>query len=140
VVAAGIVSEVPLEMKVKPVTESTTVTVSATAEDSAAASTVGGSTVQTAPNITERFDSLLPLVPGVGRRQCPAHQTAECRSGNRAKVASELRFRARVCGADSRFEGQPSLPWPSYSFSVENFKPARDPFSSAVRFLEGALV
>jgi hypothetical protein len=67
VVAAGIVSEVALEMKVRPVTESTTVTVSANADDSVAGSTVGGSTVQTAPNITEHFESLLPLVPGVVR-------------------------------------------------------------------------
>ena len=67
VVEAGIVSEVALEMKVNLATESTTVTVSAKADDSVAASTVGGSTVQTAPNITEHFDSLLPLVPGVVR-------------------------------------------------------------------------
>jgi hypothetical protein len=67
VVAAGMVSEVALEMEVKPVTESTTVTVTAKTDDSVAASTVGGSTVQTAPNITEHFDSLLPLVPGVVR-------------------------------------------------------------------------
>jgi hypothetical protein len=26
----------------------------------------------------------------------------------------QLCFRTRVCGADSRFEGQPSVPWPSY--------------------------
>jgi hypothetical protein len=67
VIAAGIVSEVALAMKVTLVAESTTVTVSAKADDSVAASTVGGSTVQTAPNITEHFDSLLPLVPGVVR-------------------------------------------------------------------------
>jgi hypothetical protein len=67
VIAAGSVAEVALEMKVTLVAESTTVTVSAKADDSVTASTVGGSTVQTAPNITERFDSLLPLVPGVVR-------------------------------------------------------------------------
>jgi hypothetical protein len=67
VVAAGIVSEVAVEMKVTLMTESTTVRVSAKADDSVAASTVRGSTVQSAPNITEHFDSLLPLVPGVVR-------------------------------------------------------------------------
>ena len=67
VVEAGRSMDVPLEMKLDVVAESTTVTVSATTNDSAAANTVGGSAVQTVPNVTEHFDSLLPLVPGVVR-------------------------------------------------------------------------
>jgi hypothetical protein len=67
VVAAGRSMDVPLEMKVEAATESTTVTVFAKTEDSAATNTVSGSIVQTAPNASEHFDSLLPLVPGVVR-------------------------------------------------------------------------
>jgi len=66
-VAEERLTDVPLEMKV---VASTTVLVSASAgetKDSAAASTVGGSAVETVPNINERFQSLLPLVPGVVR-------------------------------------------------------------------------
>lgn len=66
-VAAGRSIDVPLEMKVET---STTVTVSARtdgADDSAAASTIHESAVQTVPNVNERFESVLPLVPGVVR-------------------------------------------------------------------------
>ena len=66
-VAAGRSMDVPLEMKVEV---STTVTVSAKtdgADDSAAASTVSESAVRTVPNVNERFESALPLIPGVVR-------------------------------------------------------------------------
>src|SRR5277367_254225 len=66
-VAVGRSMDVPLEMKIEA---STTVTVSAKtdgADDSAAASTISESTVQTVPNVNERFESVLPLVPGVVR-------------------------------------------------------------------------
>lgn len=65
VVTAGHLTHVQLEMKVA--TEPTTVTIAAKVDDSAVTSTISGSTVQTAPNVTEHFESLLPLVPGVVR-------------------------------------------------------------------------
>jgi TonB dependent receptor len=67
---SGNAADVPLEMKVEAVSESTSVTADADAsgvQDSAAASTVGEGAVKAVPNASERFDSLLPLVPGVVR-------------------------------------------------------------------------
>jgi len=67
-VTAAKTADVPLEMKVEAVSESTTVTAKTDeTQDSAAVSTVSGSTVNTVPNTNERFESLLPLVPGVVR-------------------------------------------------------------------------
>ena len=66
-VAAGRTTDVALEMKIE---SSTTVTVSANVsgtQDSAAVSTIGDSAVRTVPNINERLESVLPLVPGVVR-------------------------------------------------------------------------
>jgi Carboxypeptidase regulatory-like domain len=70
VVVAGATSEVNLEMKLGTVKQSVTVTASADppeANDPPATNHVGGSTVVDAPNVDERFESLLPLVPGVVR-------------------------------------------------------------------------
>jgi Carboxypeptidase regulatory-like domain len=70
VVQAGTVSEVPLEMKLVTVAQSTTVTASTDQIDPKEASgsnTVGESAVRNMPNIDEHFQSLLPLVPGVVR-------------------------------------------------------------------------
>jgi len=69
-VQAGSVSHLELEMKVEVVAESTTVTASADSVDtkeSSGSNTVGESAVVHMPNRDERFDNLLPLVPGVVR-------------------------------------------------------------------------
>ena len=70
VIAVGTVSEAPLEMKVDVVSESTTVTATADAlgtEEPAGSNAVGGSAVNNMPNLNERFEGLLPLIPGVVR-------------------------------------------------------------------------
>src|SRR3984893_8131421 len=70
VVTAGAVSEAPLEMRVDAVSESTTVTATADTvgtQGQAGSNTVGESAVKDMPNVNERFESLLPLVPGVVR-------------------------------------------------------------------------
>jgi hypothetical protein len=69
-VAAATVSEITLEMKIHAPTESTTVTATAEPTDikeQSGSNTIGESEVKNMPNIDERFQSLLPLVPGVVR-------------------------------------------------------------------------
>jgi hypothetical protein len=69
-VTDGVVSEIALEMKILVLAESTTVTASADSVDikqSSGISTIGESTVRNMPNLDERFNSLLPLIPGVVR-------------------------------------------------------------------------
>lgn len=69
-VTAGTVSELALEMKIQTVAESTTVTASSDSYDSRQSSginTISESTVRNVPNLDERFNSLLPLIPGVVR-------------------------------------------------------------------------
>ncbi len=68
-VRAGGTSVAPLELGIVAVTSAVTVTANdaASAEDSAQSTTLKQSTVETAPNLTEHFESLLPLVPGVVR-------------------------------------------------------------------------
>jgi hypothetical protein len=69
-VMAGHVSEIALEMKVQAVVESTTVTANTDqidTKESSGINTIGESTVRNMPNLDERFDSLLPLIPGVVR-------------------------------------------------------------------------
>jgi outer membrane receptor protein involved in Fe transport len=69
-VRAQSVSQLELEMKVQTVTDSATVTADtdevATKESSGSA-TISQSTVEHMPNRDERFEDLLPLVPGVVR-------------------------------------------------------------------------
>jgi hypothetical protein len=70
VVTTATVSEIALEMKIQAATQSTTVTASAEPADtkeSSGTNTVGDSAVRNMPNIDERFQSLLPLIPGVVR-------------------------------------------------------------------------
>jgi len=70
VVGAGKVLEVPLEMQVETVQESVTVAASSEPvgmQDSAAVNRLGESTVKIMPNVNERFESTLPLIPGVVR-------------------------------------------------------------------------
>jgi outer membrane receptor protein involved in Fe transport len=70
VVAVGTVSEAPLEMKVNVVSASTTVTATADAlgtAEPAGSNSVGGSAVNNVPSLNERFEDLLPLIPGVVR-------------------------------------------------------------------------
>jgi hypothetical protein len=70
VVSAGAVSELALEMKLKAVVESATVTASTDQVDTKEASgstTIGETTVEHMPNRNEHFEDLLPLVPGVVR-------------------------------------------------------------------------
>ena len=67
---AGSVSEVSLEMKLVAVADSTTVTASTDQVDtkeSSGSTTIGESMVEHIPNRGERFEDLLPLVPGVVR-------------------------------------------------------------------------
>ncbi len=69
-VVVGTVSQAPLQMKVDVVSASTTVTATANAlgtEAPAGSNTVGESAVRDMPNLSERFESLLPLIPGVVR-------------------------------------------------------------------------
>jgi len=68
-VKAGGTSVAPLELGIVAVTSAVTVTANdaASAEDSAQSTILKQSTVETAPNLTEHFESLLPLVPGVVR-------------------------------------------------------------------------
>ena len=69
-VTAGSASEIALEMRVQTLVESTTVTASTDqidTKESPGTSTLGESTVRNMPNLDERFDSLLPLIPGVVR-------------------------------------------------------------------------
>ena len=70
IVVAGAISEVALQMKLETVTQSVTVTPTANPpgpNDRSATNHIDGSTVVDAPNVDERFESLLPLVPGVVR-------------------------------------------------------------------------
>jgi outer membrane receptor for ferrienterochelin and colicin len=58
------------ELQLKPVEVKSSVTVSATAtdtKDSAPSETISEKTLRNAPNVNERFESSLPLVPGVVR-------------------------------------------------------------------------
>lgn len=69
-VTAGAVSEIALEMMVQNIVESTTVSASADTVDSkqsAGIGTIGESAIRNMPNVDERIDSLLPLIPGVVR-------------------------------------------------------------------------
>jgi len=69
-VRAGSVSQLELEMRLQAVTESTTVTASTEQVDtkeSSGSPIIAQSTVAHAPNRNERFEDLLPLVPGVVR-------------------------------------------------------------------------
>ena len=67
---ATALSEVALEMKIQTVAESSTVTASADpveTKQSSGSNSITESTVRNMPNLDERFDSLLPLIPGVVR-------------------------------------------------------------------------
>jgi TonB dependent receptor/Carboxypeptidase regulatory-like domain len=69
-VAAGAISKVALEMKLETVQQSVTVaagTDSGNPNEAPATNRIGESAVLDAPNVDERFESLLPLVPGVVR-------------------------------------------------------------------------
>jgi len=70
VVSAGAVSELGLEMKLQAVVESATVTASTNQVDTketSGSTTIDESAVKHMPNQNERFEDLLPLVPGVVR-------------------------------------------------------------------------
>ena len=59
-----------VELELKPVSVQTSVTVSETYNDAtvpAVTETITQKTIDDAPNVNERFESLLPLVPGVVR-------------------------------------------------------------------------
>jgi hypothetical protein len=67
-VVAGAVIKAELELR--PIAVTTSVTVTESAEESKApnvADTITEKTIDDAPNVNERFDSVLPLVPGVVR-------------------------------------------------------------------------
>ena len=67
-IAAG--ATLKVELQLKPVSVQTSVTVSETTADTTApvaTETITQKTIDNAPNVDERFESLLPLVPGVVR-------------------------------------------------------------------------
>jgi hypothetical protein len=67
-VYANQVAHVPLQLKPAQVNTSVTVTASeADAKSPAPTGTINEKTIRDAPNMNERFDTLLPLVPGVVR-------------------------------------------------------------------------
>ncbi len=71
-VAAGETAAAAIPLELTTVTSSVTVTaaesgVAAISDQSAQSTTISQSTVETAPNATEKVESLLPLVPGVVR-------------------------------------------------------------------------
>lgn len=69
-VKAGAVSEVEVQMKVNAVEQSAVVTAAsepANITEPSGRNTIGESEVQNMPNIDERFQTLLPLIPGVVR-------------------------------------------------------------------------
>src|SRR4051812_7667079 len=68
------------------------------------------------------------------------YSSLERRSRNRSEAALELRFWTRVRRTYSRLQGQPGLSWSGNAVSMENFKRASDPLSTAVKFLEAPLV
>jgi len=69
-VRLGSVSQLELEMKLQAVIESTTVTAGAdevSTKESSGSATIGQSVIEHMPNRDERFEDLLPLIPGVVR-------------------------------------------------------------------------
>ena len=100
-VAAGSSTDVPLEMKIE---SSTTVTVSANAsgtQDSAAVSTISDSAVQTVPNINERFEDVLPLVPGVVRGPDGVINMKGARSSQNGSLVNNADVSDPVTGASA---------------------------------------
>ncbi len=69
-VTEGVTTQVDVEMTIAAVKESTTVTASAESVDTKEPSgknSIGESTIENVPNANEKFESVLPLVPGVVR-------------------------------------------------------------------------
>jgi len=68
-VTAGSTSVAPLNLELQVVSSNVTVTADATpaSESSSQSATISAATIEHAPSQTERFDSYLPLVPGVVR-------------------------------------------------------------------------
>jgi hypothetical protein len=67
-VASGVAMKIPLELQLVEVKTSVTVTASSSeAEISTSSVTLSEKTVEDEPNANQRFESLLPLVPGVVR-------------------------------------------------------------------------
>jgi hypothetical protein len=100
-VTAGRSMDVPLEMKVQA---TTTVTVSSNddeKQDSAAASTISESAVQTVPNINERFESVLPLVPGVVRGSDGVIYMKGARSSQNGSLVNNADVTDPVTGASA---------------------------------------
>src|SRR5215475_10286206 len=66
-VEAGKAQTIDLELQPTEVKSSVTVTASEPDKQSSASDTVGSQTLRDAPNVNERFESALPLIPGVVR-------------------------------------------------------------------------
>jgi hypothetical protein len=104
VVAAGTVSEALLEMKVEAVSESTSVTATAETvgtQDSAGTNTVGESAVRIMPNVNERFESLLPLVPSVVRGPDGRINMKGARSSQNGSLVNSADVTDPVTGANA---------------------------------------
>ena len=106
-VSPGATAAAPLELNVVAVSSMVTVTASdpAPIAESAQSTTITQKTVEAAPNQNEKFESLLPLVPGVvrgpdGRINMKGAQSTQ--SG----LASELGQRNRSC--NGRTSHQPA--------------------------------
>jgi len=108
-VAAGTVSEALLEMKVEAVAQSTTVTASADAagaQEAAGTNTVGESAVRHMPNTNQRFESLLPLIPGVVRGPDGLINMKGVRSSQNASLVNDTVPGATVVHLHLNFENQ----------------------------------
>ena len=108
-VAAGTVSEALLEMKVEAVAQSTTVTASADAagaQEAAGTNTVGESAVRHMPNTNQRFESLLPLIPGIVRGPDGLINMKGVRSSQNASLVNDTVPGATVVHLHLNFENQ----------------------------------
>src|SRR5882762_2957458 len=104
VVTAGTALEALLEMKVEAVSESTNVTATSdtvVTQEAAGSNTVGESAVKNTPNVNERFESLLPLVPGVVRGPDGSINMKGARSSQNGSLVNSADVTDPVTGANA---------------------------------------
>ena len=104
VVTAGTALEALLEMKVEAVSESTNVTATSdtvVTQEAAGSNTVGESAVKNTPNVNERFESLLPLVPGVVRGPDGRINMKGARSSQNGSLVNSADVTDPVTGANA---------------------------------------
>src|SRR3989442_2934335 len=104
VITAGTALEALLEMKVETVSESTNVTATSdtvVTQEAAGSNTVGESAVKNTPNVNERFESLLPLVPGVVRGPDGRINMKGARSSQNGSLVNSADVTDPVTGANA---------------------------------------